>query len=127
MDLIPATDAGSSDPTVLKMSNAAVQLANIQTTIVQNSSANTTLSLNGKIKADVRRVNTQTTHFGGRIEELYKNFEGETVRKGEKIAAIYSPELVAAQEELIEAKKHAISNPVLLEATRKKAAILEVE
>ncbi len=122
MGLIPVAFNDNGDPTVLKMSNAAVQLANIQTVVIGEGSLSGTLSLNGKIKADERRVNTQTTHFGGRIERLYKNFEGELVRKGDKIASIYSPKLVAAQEELIEAKKLEESNPVLLEATRKKLA-----
>ncbi len=122
MDLIPVTSNDNGDPAILKMSAAAVQLANIQTVVIGEGSLNGTLSLNGKIKADERRVNTQTTHFGGRIERLYKNFEGEQVRKGDKIASIYSPQLVSAQEELIEAKKLEESNPVLLEATRKKLA-----
>lgn len=120
MDLIPATGGEEENLAVLKMSNAAIELANIQTTVVGSESIEGALKLNGKIKADERRVNTQTTHFGGRIEALYKNYVGEVIRKGEKIASLYSPELLAAQEELIEAKKLEQSNPVLLEAARKK-------
>ena len=121
MDLIPMTaDNESDDPKILKMSNAAIQLANIQTSIIGSGNVEAGLTLNGKVKADERRVNVQTTHFAARIEKLYKNFEGETVRKGDKIAELYSPELVTAQEELIEAKKVESSNPILLEAARKK-------
>ncbi|GAB5527264.1 MAG: hypothetical protein Roseis2KO_51360 [Roseivirga sp.] len=120
MDLIPATSDNEEDLAVLKMSNAAIELANIQTTVVGSERMEGALALNGKIKADERRVNTQTTHFAGRIEALYKNYVGEVVRKGEKVASLYSPELLAAQEELIEAKKLEKSNPVLLEAARKK-------
>ena len=65
-------------------------------------------------------VQSQTTHFPGRIEKLFKDFEGEYVRKGEKVASIYSPELVAAQNELLEAKKLSATNPTLLEAARRK-------
>lgn len=120
MDLIPVSNEGSEDPTVLKMSNAAIQLANIQTTVLQATGIEGAMKLNGRIKADERRVNTQTTHFGARIEVLYKNYRGEKVRKGDKIASLYSPELLAAQEELLEAKKLEKSNPVLLAAARKK-------
>ena len=120
MDLIPVATDESNDPTVLKMTNAAMQLANIQTTIIGNANAVSALRLNGKIKVDERQVNLQTTHFEGRVEALYKGFEGDVVRKGEKVATIYSPELVTAQEELIAAKSLAHSNPVLLEAARKK-------
>lgn len=120
MDLIPVGSEDNGDPAVLKMSGAAVELANIQTTVIGERDLSGSILLNGKIRADERRVNTQTTHFAGRIERLYKNFEGDRVRKGDKVASIYSPALVAAQEELIEAKKLETSNPVLLEAARKK-------
>ena len=121
MDLIPVSnESQNDDPKMLKMSNAAIALANIQTSIIGQGNVDGGKVLNGRIKADERRVNVQTTHFAARIEKLYKNFEGQEVRKGEKIAALYSPELVTAQEELIEAKKVEDSNPVLLEAARRK-------
>lgn len=120
MDLIPVDRESDSDPKVLKMSEDAVALANVQTTLVRTGRNTSSIKLNGKIKVDERRVNSQTTHFGGRIEKLYKRSIGEYVRKGESIASIYSPELVAAQEEFLEAKRMAKSNPVLFEATKKK-------
>jgi Cu(I)/Ag(I) efflux system membrane fusion protein len=121
MDLIPvATDDEGSNPQALKMSSAAMALANIQTSIVGEGSSNATISLNGRVRIDTRKVNVQTSHFAARIEKLYKNFEGETIRKGDKVAALYSPQFVTAQEELIEAKKMESTNPVLLEAARRK-------
>ncbi len=120
MDLIPLANEIDSSPRSFKISEEAIALANIQTTMVSSSNVEGQLTLNGKIKIDERNINIQTTHFGGRVEKLYKNFEGDVVRKGEPIAAIYSPELVSAQEELIEAKKLEKSNPVLLQAARKK-------
>ncbi|WP_268123443.1 efflux RND transporter periplasmic adaptor subunit [Roseivirga pacifica] len=120
MELIPLSSEEDSDPTILKMSNAAVQLANIQTTIIGNENASSQLALNGKIRLDQRNVHAQSAHFGGRIEKLYKQFVGEEVKKGDLIASVYSPEVLAAQLELIEAKKVESSNPSLLEATRQK-------
>lgn len=121
MDLIPVAEGGDADnPKVLKMSNAALQLANIQTEKVGSFASESNLMLNGRIKPDQRLVQTQTTHFAGRIEKLYKDYEGEFVSQDEKVASIYSPELMAAQNELIEAKKMADTNPMLLEAARKK-------
>lgn len=120
MDLIPLAEDNQNDPRVLKMSNTAIALANIQTTVVERNSPATILSFNGRIEADESRVQTQTTHFPGRIEKLYKSYEGQSVRRGQKVASIYSPELVAAQNELLEAKKLADTNPALLEAARKK-------
>lgn len=120
MALIPVDNAGGDDPAVLKMSNSAIQLANIQTSVVSLGNSERSILLNGKVTVDERRVKTQTTHFGGRVEKLYKNYEGQLVKKGEVVAAIHSPELISAQEELIEARKVAKSNPVLLEAARNK-------
>ncbi len=120
MDLIPLTTDGGGDPTILKMSNAAIQLANIQTTVISTGVTESGIKLNGKVKVDERRVNTQTTHYSARIEKLFKNYTGEYIRKGAKIASLYSPELLAAQEELIEAKELEASNPTLVEAARNK-------
>lgn len=120
MDLIPVATNDDGDPTVLKMSNSAIQLANIQTSTIGEGALNGVIELSGKVRADERRVNTQTTHFAGRIERLYKDYEGQPVKKGDKLASLHSPELIAAQEELIEAKKLQKTNPVLLEAARKK-------
>lgn len=120
MDLIPVENSEENDPAVLKMSKAAMQLANIQTTEVRPENVKKTLRLNGRVMVDERRIKTQTTHFGGRIEVLYKDFTGDTITRGQKVASLYSPELLAAQEELIEAKKLENTNPVLLQAARKK-------
>lgn len=120
MALIPVEENRSSNPNALVVTEESMALANIQTTRVGLNPKASSIRLNGKLKYDGRSVHSQTTHFGGRIEKLFKNFEGEQVKKGEVIAHIYSPELVAAQEELLEAKKVAKNNPLLLASARKK-------
>lgn len=121
MDLIPVSEEeGSSDPLTLKMSERAIKLAGVQTAVVEADHSVKLLTLNGRIAVDERRVFTQTAHFPGRIEQLYVNFTGEYVLAGEQIATVYSPELVTAQEELLEAKRFAEANPQLLEAARTK-------
>lgn len=120
MDLIPVTEEESAGPTALKMTEEAIALANIQTSEVVSMKHGKQLVLNGRLTYDERLKHSQTTHFGGRIEELYKNFEGETVRKGQVLAAIYSPELLAAQEELLQALRVAEDNPSLVISARNK-------
>ena len=121
MDLIPLTANTSSDPTILEMTAEAVKLAQIETTIIGTSStAEKKLNLSGKIQADERRVANQVAHIPGRIEKLYVSFEGESIRKGQKIANIYSPELITAQQELIQALRMKESNPGLYPASRQK-------
>jgi Cu(I)/Ag(I) efflux system membrane fusion protein len=57
----------------------------------------------GRIEYDERRISTVNTKYEGWIEKLYVNFTGRPVKKGERLADIYSPELFATQQELINA------------------------
>ena len=122
MDLVPLQSASSDDPLVLQMTNEAVKLANIQTTIVGQAGAavDKILRLSGKIQADERLASSQVAHVPGRIEKLYVTFTGEQVYAGQKLVDIYSPELITAQNELLEAKKLQSLNPSLIEAARNK-------
>ena len=127
MDLTPLEKNTSENPMVLEMTEEAINLANIQTsTVGLQTKDSKTLYLSGKIKTDERRISSQTAHIPGRIEKLFVTFTGEKVTKGQVIASIYSPEFVAAQQELIEAKKLKSTNPNLLEAARKKLAYWKI-
>lgn len=55
----------------------------------------------GIVNFDETRMSTVTPKFGGYIERLYVDFTGKPVRRGQPLVDIYSPELVAAQEELL--------------------------
>ena len=122
MDLIPLQENASKDSLVLEMTEAAVQLSNIQTTTVGGSSGKSGkgIRLSGKVQADERLASSQVAHVPGRVEKLYISFTGEQVRKGQKLADIYSPDLITAQQELLEAKKLKAINPGLEEAARNK-------
>jgi Cu(I)/Ag(I) efflux system membrane fusion protein len=55
----------------------------------------------GRVTFDERRVAQVTAYAGGRIERLFVNFTGDTVRRGQPVAAIYSPDLFATQQEYL--------------------------
>jgi membrane fusion protein, copper/silver efflux system len=57
----------------------------------------------GNVTFDETRLSTVTPKIGGFIERLHVNFTGQAVRRGQPLLEIYSPELVAAQEELLSA------------------------
>jgi len=120
MDLIPASQASSDNEIGFQMTADAIKLANIQTTIIGNADANegATLKLNGKIQANETKSASLVTHIPGRIEKLFVSYTGEQVNKGQKIATIYSPELITAQKELLEAKKIQDISPDLLTAAK---------
>ena len=123
MELIPATTGNeNSNEFGFQMTEEAVKLANIQTTIVKETSSEggASLHLNGKIQADETKAASLVTHIPGRIEKLYISFTGEQVKKKQKIATIYSPELITAQKELIESQKIVDISPGLLLAAKNK-------
>ena len=121
MELIPAEESDADqDPAELKMTEEAIKLADVQTTRVRKKVPQKEIRLTGKINVDQRRIYTQPSHFPGRIEKLYLNFKGEYVQEGQTIASVYSPELISAQEELLEAIQSGKTNPQLLEAARAK-------
>jgi Cu(I)/Ag(I) efflux system membrane fusion protein len=124
MDLIPLKTSGGGDeaidPNAIQLSKEAVALANIQTTKVSRKNPVKSVRLYGAIQVDERLSQSQTSHVNGRIEELLVNFTGESVRQGQTIATVYSPELLNAQQELLEAVKLQSAQPLLLQAAREK-------
>ncbi len=127
MDLVPLSANTSNDPLVLEMTPEAVKLAQIETTIIGASSAEKKrLQLSGKMQVDERLAASQVAHIPGRIEQLFVTFTGERVQKGQKLATIYSPELVTAQQELVEALKLEGVNDDLVQAARKKLAFWKI-
>ena len=123
MDLIPASSKRSeadANPMIHEMTPQAVAMANIHTSRVTGVSPEGEVFLTGKIKADERQIASVTAKFPGRIEQLFVNFTGEVVRSGEKLATIYSPELVTAQKELLEASSTKETYPQLYTAAREK-------
>ncbi|MBK8492015.1 MAG: efflux RND transporter periplasmic adaptor subunit [Saprospirales bacterium] len=121
MDLIPLDDNQSEEgPMELNMSPTAMQLANVQTAVVGFGTASRDVRMNGKVQPDERLRYSQVSHLTGRVEQLYVNFTGEQVQKGQKLASIYSPELVTAQEELFSAQKIKDVQPGLFSAAKEK-------
>jgi Cu(I)/Ag(I) efflux system membrane fusion protein len=122
MDLIPLAHSGtvSVDPDAIQMSKDAAQLANVLTTVVTKHKPVKEVRLYGKVQADERLFQSQTSHVPGRIERLNLNFTGEPVVKGQVLAEIYSPELITAQQELLETSKTKQLQPELYEASKEK-------
>ena len=123
MDLIPTETGGEGlGINELKMTENAMALANIQTTVVGAMAGDTenTTSLSGKITVNEEANAVQASYFDGRIERLNVNYEGQEVVTGELLATIYSPELVAAQQELLTTASLKETQPQLYMAVRNK-------
>ena len=92
----------------------------------------------GTVVVDETRAVTVTSKFGGYVEQLFVNVTGQRVQSGQPMAAVYSPELLAAQEELLIAQKldrSAVDNALpgvtrgnldMLGAVRRRLRLLDV-
>ncbi len=130
MDLIPLVTVSSDDedidPDEIQMTESAMKLADIQTVIVVKGVPEKSVRLLGKVKADERNITQITARFGGRLEKLYVNYTGQNIRKGEKLGVIYSPDLITAQRELLEAARFKNNNPSFYSATRTKLRLWDL-
>lgn len=132
MELIPLQnmharqDDVSSDAVML--SDEAAALANIQTEVVGTAAGCKEVRLFGKIEPDQRLQQSQTAYVGGRIERLYVSAVGDRVGKGQTLAVIYSPELYAAQQELVAALGYPdeVRRKTLVQAATEKLRLLNV-
>jgi membrane fusion protein, copper/silver efflux system len=122
MELIPLNQSTgvSTDPEAVQFTKEAAQLANVQTSVISFQKSASEVRLYGKVQADEQLIQSQVAYVPGRIEKLLVNFTGETVRKGQALAVIYSPELITAQQELLEAAKTKLAQPEIYEAAKEK-------
>lgn len=127
MDLIPVSSASDeSNPYIHQLSESDMVAAGIRTTKVRRASASAEISLTGKIQVNEEKLSVITAKFPGRIERLYINAEGQMVQSDDKLALIYSPELITAQRELLEAKKLTQVSPELYRAAREKLRLWKI-
>jgi Cu(I)/Ag(I) efflux system membrane fusion protein len=122
MDLIPADNGGEGlAVNQIKMTENAMVLAGVETIKVgAGANAEEYVRISGKVAVNQESDAVQSAYFDGRIERIHVNFEGEQVRKGQKLATIYAPALVSAQQELLTATKLKESQPQLYKAVRNK-------
>jgi Cu(I)/Ag(I) efflux system membrane fusion protein len=106
MDLIPLRRDTGDDlgPAQIRLSERAKNLARIRTTAVRRAFADREVRMVGRIAYDESRVAFITARVPGRLDHLYADFTGMTVKRGDHMVSIYSPELLATQEELLQAR-----------------------
>jgi len=92
-------------PGTVRISPERQQLIGVRFGTVEKRTLQKVIRTVGRIDYDEKRVGIVSPKIGGWIEELYVDFTGQFVRKGEPLLAIYSPELVSTQEEYLLALK----------------------
>ena len=87
------------------LTEAQEQALGVVYTTVGTRSLERTIRTVGRVVAAEDRVADVTLKIDGFVEDLYVNTTGEAVRRGQPLLTLYSPQLVAAQEELLTAKR----------------------
>lgn len=101
MDLVKAdSDSGGGERSVT-IDSAARRILGIRTAQVKESEVYRTIRTVGGIGYDEERVATIAAYVDGRIEELYAEYVGIEVGKGDALAVLYSPSLYSAQVEYL--------------------------
>ena len=85
----------------VEIPQAGQRFIGVKTTAVAVKPLNRTIRTVGRVEYDERRIATVNTKIEGWIENLRVNYTGRYVKKGEVLAEIYSPELVAGQQEYL--------------------------
>ncbi len=88
---------------VVEISDAMAQRLGVTFARAERGGLHRDLRAPGEIVRDETRLSTVSFRFGGWVEALHVNFTGRAVEAGEPLLDVYSPELVAAQEDLLSA------------------------
>jgi len=92
-------------PETVEIAPERQQFIGVKFETVQKRMLDKVIRTVGRIEYDEKRIGTVSPKIGGWIEDLYVDFTGQFVRKGEPLLTIYSPELVSTQEEYLLALK----------------------
>jgi len=105
MDLIPLESHGdeTGGPRELSVGEHAAALMELQTAPVERRFVEAEVRMVGKVAYDETRVAYITSWVPGRLERLFVDYTGIAVREGDHLVELYSPELLSAQEELLQA------------------------
>ncbi len=102
---VPATAQGAAasdaEAPAVEIPEDAQKLIGVKTASAQVVDMNKTIRLTGRIDYDEKLLFTVNAKVEGYIERLYVDYTGRLVKKGEPLIEIYSPDLLAAQQELI--------------------------
>ena len=110
VQLVPkyATEDSTGEPMIpgaVMISPEKQQLMGVRTTTVQRETLFRTIRTTGQVAADETRIAHVHVKVSGWIDRVYVDFVGQLVKKGQPLFTLYSPDLVATQEEYLIARR----------------------
>jgi multidrug efflux pump subunit AcrA (membrane-fusion protein) len=129
MDLVRKARAGEEVEVtedlakLLKSPNETV-VASIKTIKGEYKSMPVSIQAQGIVTYDTRSIYTIPSRVAGRLEKIYLKYAFQAVAKGQKVADIYSPELITAQRELLFLIDNDAENKAFIDAAKNKLQLL---
>jgi membrane fusion protein, copper/silver efflux system len=129
MDLVRKARAGeeveiTEDLSKLIKSPNETVVASIKTIKGEYKSISVSTVAQGIVTYDTRNIYTIPTRIGGRLEKVFLKYAYQQVRKGQKVAEIYSPELLTAQRELLFLLENDADNHALIQSSKERLKLL---
>lgn len=100
-DEIAGTSAGVPGRAVVVLPAERRQVLGVRSEEVKKVRLEHSIRTVGRVAADERRLHHIHTKYEGYVEHLFVDFTGKFVKKGEPLLSLYSPELVATQQEYL--------------------------
>ena len=125
MTLVPVdqgsvADSQSAGGSIVRIDPAVVQNIGVRTEPVRRKILSAEIRLDGKVVADESRIKSVTARVMGYVEKLRASITGQPVSQGQVLLELYSPDLLAAQEEFIQAMSAGVSGEVLAKSARRR-------
>jgi Cu(I)/Ag(I) efflux system membrane fusion protein len=108
---------------LIKSPNETV-IASIKTIKGEYKSQSVKIDAQGIVTYDTRSLFTIAAKVSGRLDKVYLKYVFQPVKKGQKVAEIYSPELLTAQRELLFLMENDAQNESLINATKERLQLL---
>jgi Cu(I)/Ag(I) efflux system membrane fusion protein len=124
MDLVPVYEGGDDDSGAVTISPAIVQSLGVRTAPVERGRLGRMIDTVGYVSFDESLIGHIHLRVEGWIEKLYVSNEGERVKKGDALFELYSPTLLNAQEEYLEALR--ANNQRLIRSSRDRLLSLDI-
>ena len=96
-----AMPAGDASPLPVTVSREERARLGVLVATAEERSLTRDVRLVGRVEPAETAARTVTSRVDGYVERLYADFTGRSVRRGEVLLDVYSPALVAAQQELL--------------------------
>lgn len=129
MDMVPVYEGEeeSQSSSTIKIDPTVIQNIGVKTAAVQKRRLAKVIRTAGKVEIDETRLFAVNTKIMGWVEKLHVNVTGQAVKKGQPLLELYSPDLVATQEEYLSALRYqrAVSGSDVKETVAGSSSLVE--